>query len=110
MKKLTVLLAAANDADIRIISMYSRSPKSFCLFSADDAISSPEDLKGKTVAGEIKAARYAMVLELLRDPHQAIGPIANLCGWRSETHLMHDFKRRMGMTMRAWRRRHLHGD
>ena len=66
--------------------------------------------QGKTVAGEIKAARYAKVLELLRDPHQAIGPIANLCGWRSETHLMHDFKRRMGTTMRAWRRRHLHGD
>ena len=66
--------------------------------------------QGKTVAGEIKTARYAKVLELLRDPHQAIGPIANLCGWRSETHLMHDFKRRMGTTMRAWRRRHLHGD
>ena len=66
--------------------------------------------QGKTVAGEIRAARYAKVLELLRDPHQAIGPIANLCGWRSETHLMHDFKRRMGMTMRAWRKRHLHGD
>lgn len=66
--------------------------------------------QGKTVAGEIRAVRYAKVLELLRDPRQAIGPIANLCGWRSETHLMHDFKKRMGMTMRAWRRRHLHGN
>ena len=66
--------------------------------------------QGKTVAGEIRASRYAKVLELLRDPRQAIGPIANLCGWRSETHLMHDFKKRMGMTMRAWRRRHLHGN
>lgn len=62
--------------------------------------------QGKTVAGEIREARYAKVLELLRDPHQAIGPIANFCGWRSETHLMHDFKQRMGMTMREWRRRH----
>ena len=66
--------------------------------------------QGKTVAGEIRATRYAKVLELLRDPRQAIGPIANLCGWRSETHLMHDFKKRTGMTMRAWRRRHLHGN
>ncbi len=65
--------------------------------------------QGKTVAGEIREARYAKVLELLRNPHQAIGPIANFCGWRSETHLMHDFKKRMGMTMREWRKRHVRG-
>lgn len=47
----SVLLSAANGADIKIISMYSRSPKAFCLFSADEAIQSPEDLRGKTVAG-----------------------------------------------------------
>lgn len=47
----SVILSAANDADIKIISMYSRSPKAFCLFSQDEAISSPEDLKGKTIAG-----------------------------------------------------------
>ena len=47
----SVLLSAANGADIQIISMYSRSPKAFCLFSADDAIQSPEDLRGKTIAG-----------------------------------------------------------
>jgi len=65
--------------------------------------------QGKTVAGEIREARYAMVLELLRNPQQAIGPIANFCGWRSETHLMHDFRKRMGMTMREWRNRHVRG-
>ncbi|MEE1200138.1 MAG: NrtA/SsuA/CpmA family ABC transporter substrate-binding protein [Christensenellales bacterium] len=47
----SVLLSAANDADIRIISMYSRSPKAFCLFSGDESISSPEALRGKTIAG-----------------------------------------------------------
>ena len=46
-----VLLSAANDADIKIISMYSRSPKAFCLFSGDDSITTPEDLRGKTIAG-----------------------------------------------------------
>lgn len=47
----SVILSAANDADIKIISMYSRSPKAFCLFSNDDSITSPEALRGKTIAG-----------------------------------------------------------
>ena len=47
----SVILSAANGADIRIISMYSRSPKAFCLFSMDDSIDSPEDLRGRTIAG-----------------------------------------------------------
>ena len=47
----SVILSAANDADIKIISMYSRSPKAFCLFSMDDTITSPEALRGKTIAG-----------------------------------------------------------
>lgn len=47
----SVILSAANDADIKIISMYSRSPEAFCLFSNDDSINSPEDLRGKTIAG-----------------------------------------------------------
>lgn len=63
--------------------------------------------QGKTVAAEIREARYAKVMELLRNPHQAIGPIANFCGWRSETRLMNDFKKRTGMTMREWRKRHV---
>jgi AraC-like DNA-binding protein len=46
-------------------------------------------------------------MERLADPRQAIGPTANLCGWRSETHLMHFFRARTGMTMREWRARHL---
>ena len=47
----SVLLAASNGADIKIVSMYSRSPKAFMLFSNDPSIKSPKDLKGKTVAG-----------------------------------------------------------
>lgn len=61
----SVLLAAANDADIRIISMYSRSPKSFCLFSADDSINSPEDLKGKTVAGPVGTILHELLAAYL---------------------------------------------
>ena len=47
----SVLLSAANGADIKVISMYSRSPQAFCLFSNDPSITKPEDLRGKTVAG-----------------------------------------------------------
>lgn len=47
----SVILAASNDADIRIISTYSRSPEAFKLFGKDDSIQSPEDLRGKKVAG-----------------------------------------------------------
>ena len=47
----SVILSAANDADIKIISMYSRSPEAFCLFSNDESIASPEDLRGKIIAG-----------------------------------------------------------
>ena len=61
----SVLLAAANGADIRIISMYSRSPKSFCLFSSDDSINSPEDLKGKTVAGPVGTILHELLVAYL---------------------------------------------
>lgn len=47
----SVILAASNDADIKIISTYSRSPEAFKLFGKDDSIKSPEDLRGKKVAG-----------------------------------------------------------
>lgn len=47
----SVILSASNGADIKIISMYSRSPEAFMMFSKDESISSPADLKGKTIAG-----------------------------------------------------------
>lgn len=47
----SVILSASNEADIKIISTYSRSPKAFKLFGQDASIQSPEDLRGKKVAG-----------------------------------------------------------
>lgn len=47
----SVILAASNEADIKIISIYSRSPEAFKLFGKDDSIQSPEDLRGRKVAG-----------------------------------------------------------
>ena len=47
----SVILSAANGADIKVLNMYSRSPKAFCLYSTDDSILTAEDLRGKTIAG-----------------------------------------------------------
>lgn len=47
----SVILSAANGADIKVLNMYSRSPEAFCLYSADASIQSAEDLRGKTIAG-----------------------------------------------------------
>ena len=47
----SVILAAANDSDIVILSMYSRAPKAFAMYSKDGSINSPKALKGKTIAG-----------------------------------------------------------
>lgn len=47
----SVLLAAAGGADIVILSMYSTAPSAFAMYSNDSSLSSPADLKGKTVAG-----------------------------------------------------------
>lgn len=49
----SVILSAANGADIKVLSMYSRSPKAFCIYSKDKSIKSPKDLKGKKIAGPI---------------------------------------------------------
>lgn len=47
----SVILSASNGADIKIISMYSRSPKAFTLFVNNPELTSASDLKGKKVAG-----------------------------------------------------------
>lgn len=47
----SVILSAANGADIKVLNMYSRSPEAFTLYSTDDTIKTAEDLRGKTIAG-----------------------------------------------------------
>ena len=34
----SVILSAANGADIKVLNMYSRSPKAFCMYSKDDTL------------------------------------------------------------------------
>ena len=54
---------------------------------------------------EIHARRFDEVLRLLRNPHQQIEPIADLCGYSAPSFLKRIFKKKTGLTMRAWRKR-----
>ena len=47
----SAILAKANGVDIRIIAVYSRSPKAFALMTREDGPASLADLKGKKIAG-----------------------------------------------------------
>ncbi len=47
----SLIFAASNGADVKIIGMYGVSPKAFCLYSKDKKIKSAKSLKGKTIAG-----------------------------------------------------------
>ncbi len=61
----SVILSAANGADIKVLNMYSRSPKAFCLYSKDDSLTSPESLKGKTVAGPMGTNLHELLVAYL---------------------------------------------
>lgn len=62
----SVILSASNGADIKILSMYSRSPEAFKLFAADDSIQSPEDLRGKKVAGPKGTILHELLIAYLK--------------------------------------------
>lgn len=47
----SAILAKANGQDIKVLNMYSRAPKAFSIFSKDDSIKNPKDLKGKKIGG-----------------------------------------------------------
>ncbi|MCL2009446.1 MAG: NrtA/SsuA/CpmA family ABC transporter substrate-binding protein [Synergistaceae bacterium] len=61
----SVILSAANGADIRIVSAYSRSPAAFRLFTADESIKSAAGLAGKKVAGPKGTILHQMLLAYL---------------------------------------------
>jgi len=59
---------------------------------------------GTSILNEIRAARLANAFELLRRPRQAIGTIANLCGYDSDVTLRRIVFAATGLTPREWRR------
>lgn len=71
----SVLLSAANGADIKIISMYSRSPKAFMMFSNDASITSPEALRGKTIGGPKGTNLHELLVAYLRTGNMTINDV-----------------------------------
>ena len=62
-------------------------------------------ITGHSIRDEIHTLRLEKAITLLRNPNQAIGPIASLCGYTSEPFFKRLFKKRFGMSMREWRMR-----
>ena len=60
-----VILSAANGADIKVLNMYSRSPKAFCMYSKDETLTTPESLKGKTIAGPTGTNLHELLVSYL---------------------------------------------
>ena len=60
----SVILSAANGADIKVLNMYSRSPKAFCMYSRDE-LTTPESLRGKTIAGPAGTNLHELLADYL---------------------------------------------
>ncbi len=71
----SVVLAAANGADIKVLNMYSRSPEAFCMYSKDAAIESAENLRGKTVAGPVGTNLHQLLVAYLNQAGMTIEDI-----------------------------------
>jgi len=61
----SVILSAANGADIKVLNMYSRSPKAFCLYAQDESLTTPESLRGKTIAGPAGTILHELLVAYL---------------------------------------------
>ena len=61
----SAILAKANGQDIKVLNMYSRAPKAFSLFSKDDSIKNPKDLKGKKIGGPVGTNLHQELLAYL---------------------------------------------
>lgn len=71
----SVILSAANGADIKVLNMYSRAPKAFCLFSKDESINSPADLAGKTIAGPTGTNLHELLVSYLASAGMTIADV-----------------------------------
>ena len=61
----SIIQSAAAGADIKVLNMYSRSPKAFCLYTKDESIVSPEDLVGKSIAGPAGTNLHELLVSYL---------------------------------------------
>ena len=71
----SVISAAANGADIKVLNMYSRSPEAFCMYSHDASIKSAEDLRGKTIAGPVGTNLHQLLIAYLENAGMTIDDV-----------------------------------
>ncbi|MEE0880838.1 MAG: aliphatic sulfonate ABC transporter substrate-binding protein [Turicibacter sp.] len=71
----SVVSAAANGADIKVLNMYSRSPEAFCMYSADETIKSAEDLRGKTIAGPVGTNLHQLLVAYLEQAGMTVDDV-----------------------------------
>ena len=71
----SIISAAANGADIKILNMYSRSPEAFCMYSHDENIKSAQDLKGKTIAGPVGTNLHQLLVAYLEKAGMTIDDV-----------------------------------
>jgi sulfonate transport system substrate-binding protein len=60
-----VLTARAKGVPLKAIAVFARAPRSFCIMSANPAVRTVADLKGRTVAGPKGAQLYLLLLMAL---------------------------------------------
>lgn len=68
----SVILAAANGADIKILNMYGRSSEAFTLYSKDKSIKSAKDLKGKKIGGPQGTVLHELLVAYLASANLTI--------------------------------------
>jgi len=71
----SVILAAANGVNIKIIGMYSRAPKAFTIMSKDSSIKTVADLKGKKIVGPKGTILHQLLLEALKKDNMKVDDV-----------------------------------
>lgn len=71
----SVVAAAAAGMDIKIISMYSRAPKAFALYSKDNKLKTAQDLKGKKIAGPTGTNLHELLVSFLKKANMSLSDV-----------------------------------
>ncbi len=71
----SVILAAANGVDIRIIGVYSRAPKAFSIMAKDSSIKSIKDLEGKKIVGPKGTILHQLLIGALAEEDLSVDDV-----------------------------------
>lgn len=63
---------------------------------------------GHTILDEIQSVRLDRAKQLLLNPNQSLKTISDFCGFKHPNSLRKFFRKETGLTLSAWRKKHLH--